>query len=86
MKIGDIVMSTKVRPYDNAKIVKSEVTVKRKENGRKETRTKYIAKYLDGSELTFYGFNINKSIFKIQEADGQMCLADFMTWPEEEKV
>lgn len=78
MKIGDVVMSTKVRPYENAKVVKSNVTIKfNKKTGKKETRTEYVAEYKDGSTFIFYGFNINKSVFKVMEADGQMRLEDY---------
>lgn len=86
MKIGDIVMSTKVRPYENAKIV--DVEIKKKFNEKKnrlETRTTYTAEFPDKSTMIFYGFNVNKSVFKVMESDGQMCLADFMNWPEEDE-
>lgn len=86
MKIGDIVMSTKVRPYDNAKIVKVEVKkVHNEKRNREEIRTTYTAEYPDKTNLIFYGFNINKSVFKVMEHDGQMCLSDFMTYPGEEE-
>lgn len=65
MKIGDIVKSTKIRPNDTAVIVKSDVEIKKKEGKRPEIRTKYIAKYDDLSEITFYGFDINKSVFQV---------------------
>lgn len=77
MKVGDVVYSTKVRPYEKATIVKVDVTVKNREN-KKEVRSKYVAKYLDGSELTFYGFNLNKSIFKHIVQDGQMSIFDYI--------
>lgn len=81
MKIGDIVFSTKIRPGENAKIINAEVVTKMKDtkNGKKkEVRTTYIAEYPDGSTMTFYGFNINKSIFAYVKPDGQMCLDDFL--------
>lgn len=81
MKIGDMIFSTKVRPNDTATIIKADVVIKWKETKtgkKKETRTKYIAKYPDGSEITFYGFNINKSIFKRMRPSGQITLEDYM--------
>lgn len=81
MKIGDEIFSTKVRPNDVATITKTDVVIKWKETKtgkKKETRTKYVAKYLDGSEMTFYGFNINKSIFKFERPSGQITLEDYM--------
>lgn len=83
MKIGDEVFSTKVRPTDPATIIDVEVVVKEKTGKKQEVRTKYKAKYSDGSELTFYGFNIGKSIFKFERPDGQMDLSQFMNYPEE---
>lgn len=81
MKIGEVVYSTKVRPYEHATITDAEVTTKYKDtkNGKKkEVRTKYIAEFKDGTFMKFYGFNINKSIFKVQEKDGQLTLDEFM--------
>lgn len=75
MKIGDKIASTKVRPFDIAVVTKADVIIKK--NGEKsEIRTKYVAKYEDGSEITFYGFNINKTIFKKDSIDGQLSLFD----------
>ena len=86
MKIGDVIFSTKVRPYENAVIVKADVEIKKRTNKngsvREETRTTYKAQYKDGSEITFYGFNINKSVFKHTEPDGQINLKEFMDIPE----
>lgn len=77
MKVGDIIYSTKIRPKAKATIVKADVNVKDRE-GKKEVRSKYVAKYKDGSEITFYGFDINRTIFKYEESDGQLSLFDFM--------
>lgn len=86
MKVGDIVMSTKVRPYENAKVIKADIKTQWNEKkNRKETRTEYVAEFPDKSTFTFYGFNVNKSVFKVMEADGQLCLSDFMNYPVEEK-
>lgn len=86
MKVGDVIFSTKVRPYEKATIVKADVVIKERNNKngskKKETRSTYKALYSDGSEITFYGFNINKSIFKFEEPDGQLNLSDFMCMPE----
>lgn len=82
MKIGDIVISNKIRPGIPAVITNAEVVIKEKElkSGRKkkECRTKYQAKFNDGTFMIFYGFDIGRSIFKQEESDGQMCLDQFM--------
>lgn len=78
MKVGDRIYSTKIRPYEKATIEKVDVDIKEREGKKKEVRSKYIAKYLDGSEITFYGFNINKTIFKEMEPDGQYSLSDYI--------
>ena len=82
MKIGDIVISKKIRPGVQAVITNAEVVIKEKElkSGRKkkECRTKYQAKYDDGTFMVFYGFDIDRSVFKVEESDGQMCLEQFM--------
>ena len=86
MKLGDIVMSTKIRPYENAKIVKVEVKkIHNEKKDRTEIRTTYTAEFPDKTSMIFYGFNINKSVFKVMSHDGQMCLSDFMTYPGEEE-
>ncbi len=77
-------MSTKVRPYENSKIIKADVSRRFNDKTKKtETRTTYISEFPDKTTMTFYGFNINKSIFKVMECDGQMCLSDFMNYPVE---
>lgn len=82
MKIGDVVYSTKIRPGTHAVVTNAEVIIKEKElkNGKKkkETRTKYQAKFEDGTFMIFYGFDIGRSIVKVEESDGQMCLEQFM--------
>lgn len=77
MKVGDIIYSTKVRPNEKATIVKADVKIKERK-GIKEIQSKYVAKYLDGSEITFYGFNINKTIFKSDVQEGQLSLFDYI--------
>ena len=83
MKIGDVVCSTKSRRNIHAVVTNAEVVIKEKElkNGmkKKETRTKYQARFDDGSFMVFYGFDIDRSIFKVEESDGQMCLSQFMS-------
>lgn len=81
MKVGDIVMSTKIRSYENATIVKAEYTRFVDDKGKQSVKTKYIAEFADGSSFIFHGANVNKSVFKVQENDGQMCLSDFMNLP-----
>ena len=84
MKVGEQVISTKVRPGEPATITHADMVAKWRDNNgvkKKEIRTTYRAKYPDGSELTFYGFNIGKSIFKFEKSDGQMDLSEFMNLP-----
>ena len=79
MKIGDIIQSTKVRPNDTAKIIKADVRQKYNDKkGKTEVRTEYVAEFEDKTTMEFYGFDINRSIFRIEEADGQMRLEEFM--------
>lgn len=83
MKIGDVVFSTKIRPGVHAVVSNAEVNIKEKElkngNKKRETRTKYQAKFDDGSMMVFYGFEIGVYVFKVEESDGQMCLSQFMS-------
>lgn len=77
MKIGDIVMSTKTRPYENARVISADISNRIDKTGKKYVSTLYVAKYADGSLLEFRGQQVNKSVFKVMESDGQMCLSDF---------
>lgn len=84
MKVGEKVFSTKVRPWDVATITKMDLQQHYNEKkNRMETRTTYTAEFDDGTSLIFYGFNINKSIFKHVVPDGQMDLSQFMPMPED---
>ena len=84
MNIGDIVMSTKIRPYENAKVVRVEIIkVLNEDKNRTETRTKYEALYSDKTKLSFTGAQCNKSVFKVMKADGQMCLSDYFNWGDD---
>lgn len=29
--------------------------------------------------MIFYGFDIGRSVFKVEESDGQLCLSEFMS-------
>ena len=81
MKIGDVIYSTNVRGGDYATVIDAEVKLKEKNTkaGKKtEVRTKYTAKFKDGTLLVFYGFDIGRSVFKFEEPDNQMNLSDFM--------
>lgn len=80
MKIGDKIRSTKVRPKEIATVTKVDINLREKaEKGRKrEVRSTYTAEFDDGSSLIFYGFNINRTVFKVEESDGQMCLDQFI--------
>lgn len=79
MKVGDIVRSTKVRPNDRAKIIKADIKVRNNnKKQRNEIRTSYTAQFPDESTFIFYGFDIDRTVFKVEEANGQMRLEDFM--------
>ena len=83
MKIGDIIRSTKVRPSETAKIIKADVRQKYIEKKEMtEIRTEYVAEFKDKSTIKFYGFDINKTIFRVREADGQMRLEEIMEMGE----
>lgn len=83
MKIGDIIRSTKVRPSETAKIIKADIRQKYIEKKEMtEIRTEYAAEFKDKSTIKFYGFDINKTIFRVREADGQMRLEEFMEMGE----
>lgn len=83
MKIGDKVYSTKVRPNDIATITKAEIDIRdkvKKTGGiKKEIHSKYEAEYSDGSKLIFYGFDIDRFVFRTDDVDaGQMSLDMFL--------
>ena len=79
MKIGDFVFSTKVRPNERAKITKVDIKLRHNPKTFKAVpQTTYTAKFEDGSSLIFYGFDINRTIFKTREADGQHTLEDYL--------
>ena len=63
MKIGDRVRFKKVRPNDEAKIVYFEM--KKMNNGK--IRTRYLAEFEDGTQYTFYGYDIGKKVEKVEE-------------------
>lgn len=86
MKIGDKVRSTKVRPKEVATIIKSDVKIRKDQaKSKQEVRTSYTAQYDDGSSLIFYGFDINRTIFKVElpEEFTQMSLDQFMNMKTE---
>jgi hypothetical protein len=81
LKIGDKVYSKKVRPNEVATIIKVRKDIRDKATDKgikKEFRTSYVAQFEDQSTLIFYGFDINRFIFKVDDDHGQMNLADFM--------
>ena len=85
MKIGDVVKSTKIRPSEPAKVIKADIKIRCNDKTmRNEVRTEYIAEFPDKTTFTFYGFDINRSVFKVQESDGQMRLEDFIEIHREE--
>ena len=83
MKVGDVIVSNKIRPGAEAVITNVEVVIKEKElksgHKKKECRTKYQARYDDGTFMVFYGFDIDRSVRKVEESDGQLCLDQFMS-------
>lgn len=80
MKIGDVVYSTEIRPRVHATVISADVDIRwrEKKNGtkKKEIRTKYIAQYLDKTTMTFYGFDIDRTVFKVNLPEGQLHLSD----------
>lgn len=78
MKVGDKVRSTKVRPTEVATISKAEIKICDDGCGKKGTRSTYTAKFDDGSSLIFYGFDIGRSVFKVEDNDGQITLDQFI--------
>lgn len=79
MKVGEKVKSTKVTRKDLATVVTIDISKKHDTKKNREIiKSKYTAKYADGSSLIFYGFDIGKTVFKVEESDGQMCLSDFL--------
>lgn len=79
MKVGDRVRSSKVRPDEIAVVTRADIKiVKNEKKNRDETRTSYTAEFDDKTKLIFYGFDINRFIFKVEEDDGQIHLSDFI--------
>lgn len=80
MKVGDKVRSTKVRPTEVATIVKADINIREGDESKpkKEIRSTYTAKFDDGSSLIFYGFDIGRSVFKVEDNDGQITLDQFI--------
>ena len=79
MKVGDRVRSLRVRPDEIAVVTKADIKiVKNEKKNRDETRTSYTAEFDDKTKLIFYGFDINRFVFKVEEDDGQIHLSDFI--------
>ena len=80
MKIGDKVRSTKVRPKEVATIIKADIIVRKGAKVRKdEIRSTYTAEFDDGSKLIFYGFDINRFVFKVEDSNGQITLDQWLS-------
>lgn len=79
MKIGDVIESTVNRPGEKATIIKVDIHKGFDEKqGREFISTTYTSEYKDKSKFLFYGSQINKNVFKVQEADGQMTIFDIL--------
>lgn len=79
MKVGDKVRSSKVRPDEIAVVTKADIKiVKNEKKNRDETHTSYTAEFDDKTKLIFYGFDIDRFVFKVEEDDGQIHLSDFI--------
>lgn len=79
MKVGDKVRSSKIRPNDIATVTKADIKIvynEKKESD--EIHTSYTAEYEDKTKLIFYGFDINRFVFKVEEDYGQIHLSEFM--------
>lgn len=83
MKVGDKVRSLRVRPDEIAVVTRADIKiVKNEKKNCDETRTTYTAEFDDKTKLIFYGFDINRFIFKVEEDDGQIHLSDFIDMEE----
>ena len=81
MKVGDRVRSSKVRPDEIAVVTRADIKIVKNEQKNRvkyETRTSYTAEFDDKTKLIFYGFNINRFIFKVEEDDGQIHMSEFI--------
>ena len=79
MKVGDRVRSSKVRPDEIAVVTRADIKiVKNEKKNRDETRTSYTAEFDDKTKLIFYGFDINRFVFKVEEDDGQIHMSEFI--------
>lgn len=75
MKVGAKVKSTKVKRNDLATITSLDISKRYDSKKNREViQSKYTAKYDDGSSLIFYGFDIGKTVFTVEEANGQITL------------
>jgi hypothetical protein len=79
MKVGDKVRSLRIRPDEIAVVTRADIKiVKNEKKNRDETRTSYTAEFDDKTKLIFYGFDINRFIFKVEEDDGQIHMSEFI--------
>lgn len=77
MKVGDKIQA-KLIPNEEATVISSNIeTVWDDIKKRKVVKTKYVARYDDGTLINFYGFNIGKTIFKSDDGT-QLSIFDYI--------
>jgi hypothetical protein len=77
MKVGDKIYHKKYAGL--ATVIQSTVETTWDVRKQKEVvRTKYLATYPDGRPITFFGYDVNKTIFKHKPVNEQMTLFDFI--------
>ena len=77
MKVGDKIQA-KLIPKEEATVISANIeTVWDDIKKRKVVKTKYVARYDDGTLINFYGFNIGKTIFKSDDGT-QLSIFDYI--------
>ena len=77
MKIGDKVYHKElsgIATIVKVNIQQSEDIIRRKT----VIRTEYVANYPTGESITFYEFNIGKTVFKYEPLSQQMSIFDYI--------
>lgn len=75
MKIGEKVRHTKHRGIYT--IVEAKVTRRSNPNGKDIVQTTYMATSPNGRSIIFYGYNIGKNVFKVEDTDStQLSIFD----------
>lgn len=76
MKVGDKVQSKSI-PEKDATIISINIETTWDDLKKREvTKTRYVARYDNGTLINFYGFNIGKTIFKSNDST-QLSFFDY---------